>query len=362
MENKIFNKKLLGTLAFILFSASIFNYIIDPFDVFHTKNKFNQYKPNIDKSQRISKIPAFKLSKEKVSAIWIGSSKTGWSSNEEYEKTILNKNIKNMTLNGSSFYEAILMAKNAALIHPEIDTIYFGIDFCMMKKYVEKPDALKSINKTKITKEEILPLLISLDTTQHSIKTFTKNLKKKPKKEKDYGEATQYNKKVFHKFENTINSYYKESYKNFELDNKKFEDLKTFIKWCKEQNIKLIFFTTTMHITERILIDNTGNLDSFYKFKKELAQIQPYYDFAIIDKYTTDKIAPEMQYFRDAVHAYPFIRKKISNKLFGLKEDFGYFVTQNNIESIHQKDKQSFIKYKKKNPEIIKKVSDWSKE
>ena len=65
-----------------------------------------------------------------------------------------------------------------------------------------------------------------------------------------------------------------------------------------------------MHISERISIHNNGYTDDFYKFKEELAKIQPYYDFAIIDKYTTDVIRPEMQYFRDAIHTYSFLRKK----------------------------------------------------
>lgn len=182
LENKYFNKNLIFVCLFVLVGVSFFNYQIDPFDVFHVKNSLNEYKPNIDKNHRISKIPAFKIYKEPVDAIWVGSSKTGWSSNEEYEKSVLNSNIKNLTLNGSSFLEAITMAKNAIQIHPEIKTVYFGIDFCMMKKYVEKPDALKPISKTNLTKEEILPLLISLDTIQHSTKTFSKNLKKK-----DYG-------------------------------------------------------------------------------------------------------------------------------------------------------------------------------
>ena len=39
----------------------------------------------------------------------------------------LKQNIKNLTLNSCSFSEAIVMAKNAVQIHPEIKTVYFGI-------------------------------------------------------------------------------------------------------------------------------------------------------------------------------------------------------------------------------------------
>ena len=360
MEYKNFARKIIYIILSFIIIISLFNYYIDPFNVFHTNNKFNKHKPNIDKNHRLSKIPAFKLNKNKIDAIWIGSSKTGWSSNEEYEKSILNQNIVNLTLNGSSFYEAITMAKNALLIHPEIKTIYFGIDFCMMKKYVEKADDLKPISKKQLTKEEILPLLISLDTLEHSTKTFNSNLKKKKKIKEEYGFEKQYNKKVFHKFKNTINSYYKESYKNFQFDDNKISELKNFIDWCKEKDAKVVFFTTTMHMAERILIDNTENLNEFYKFKEELAKIQPYYNFAIVDKYTTDEIKPDMQYFRDAVHSYAFIRRKISNQLFGINEDFGHLVNRANVKKHNIDDDILFQKYKKQNQELVKNVKKWS--
>ena len=87
MDNKKFNKYVVTSIISSIVLVGLFNYFIDPLDVFHTKNNFNNYKPNIDKNHRISKIPAFKLNKEQINAIWIGSSKTGWSSNEEYEKS-----------------------------------------------------------------------------------------------------------------------------------------------------------------------------------------------------------------------------------------------------------------------------------
>ena len=228
----------------------------------------------------------------------------------------------------------------------------------MMNDVIEKADILRPTQKAKLTKEEVLPLLISIDSTQNSLKTLLTNFKKKEIASEIYGQEKQYNKKVIHKFKNTINSYHK-GYENFKLSEKKIDDLKEFINWSNENGVKVIFFTTTMHIAEQILIDNTGNTDAFYKFKEELAQIQPYYDFAVVDKYTTDEIKPEMQYFRDAVHAYPFIRKKISDRLFGINEDFGYFADKNNIKSHNANNKALFIKYREEHPELVKNVKQW---
>lgn len=53
----------------IVFFISIFNFIIDPYAVFHNDNKFNVSRPNIDKNSRISRIPAFKLLKENAELV-----------------------------------------------------------------------------------------------------------------------------------------------------------------------------------------------------------------------------------------------------------------------------------------------------
>ena len=154
MDNQRFNKAFVITLFFTIVFIVSLNYLIDPYDVFHIKNRFNINKPHADSNQRVSKVPALKLNREKIDAIWVGSSRTGWSSNVEYESSVLNANIKNLALNGCSFYEAITMAKNAIIIHPEIKTVYFGIDFSMMNGVAETLDATRPNTKPQLTKEE----------------------------------------------------------------------------------------------------------------------------------------------------------------------------------------------------------------
>ena len=100
---------------------------------------------------------------------------------------------------------------------------------------------------------------------------------------------------------------------------------------------------------------------SFNKFKRQLAKIKPYYDFAVIDKYTTEKIQPDMQYFKDPVHAYPFVRKKISNQLFLNNEDFGVLINQNNVEQHIQNEEIKFKKFIINNSGLKEQVKEWSK-
>lgn len=369
MQNKSFNAKILYGLVLVITIVSVFNYYIDPYNVFHNDNHFNFYRPSLNKNHRISKIPELKLMKTKIDAVWIGSSRTGWYSSEEYDSFVAKKTIKNMFINGCSFKETITMAKNAMIIRPEIKEIYIGLDFSMFKTGIEKSNALLPTKSKKLVKEEVLPLLFSLDTFSCSIKTLSKNLKlKKLQRKKDtasiianFGEEKQVNKKVIHKFKNTIKEYYADCYHNFELDESKVDELKAFIEYANENGKKVVFFITPMHMTERILFEGTNALEDFYKLKVKLAEIQPFYDFATVDEFSTEKISVDMQHFRDAVHAYPRLRKKITNKLFGKDENYGVLITKDNVHKYNEIDKQMFLKYLDENQDAIRLVKEWCK-
>lgn len=359
-----YNKVLLLLVISIIFFVSFLNIFVDPFDVFHTKNYFNRVRPNIDKNQRISLIPGLKFDKREINSIWIGSSKTGWNSNEKYESVLLGFNIKNLALKHCSIKESIDMAKNAILIHPEIKTIYWGLDFSEFKKIdSQKVDSIKLISNKDITKEELLPLIISFDTFGDTFKTIQKNLKKKVKviSYKDYGNRKEYNSKILNKYKDTVKNYYRDYYSDYQLSNDIFEEIEDFIDYAKNKGVKVVIFATTMHITERILIDNTNNSDNFNEFKRKLVKIQPYYDFAVVDKYTTEEIKPDMKYFRDAIHAYAFIRKKITNQLFLNNEDFGVWVSEKNIEEHLKNEDIKFKNHLRKNGDLVEQTKEWCK-
>ena len=361
---KKYNQALILITISIVLIVGFLNVIIDPFNVFHTKNHFNRIRPNIDKNQRISLIPSFKFDKRDINSIWVGSSKTGWGLCSEYESEIANANVVSLTLNSSSIDEAIEMATNAMIIHPEIKKIYWGIDFAEMKQSaIKKTNSVKLTNQKNITKEELLPLIISLDTFSDTSKTIQKNLKRNVKISScaDYGNKKEYNSKIINKYKDTAKKYYRDYYKNYKLNYDTFKKIENFIKESKDKGVEVIIFATTMHITERILIDNTNNSKAFSEFKRELSKIQPYYDFAVVDKYTTDEIRPDMQYFRDTIHAHPFVRKKITNQLFLNNEDFGVFVNKSNVEQHIKNEEIKFQKFMKNNSELRQQVKEWSK-
>lgn len=353
------------------------NYFVDPLNVFHTTNILNINRPCANKNQRLSKIPAFKLNKDNVDVVWIGSSKTGEATNKRYEDYLVNGNFVNMAINGGSFTEAYNMAKNVILIHPEIKKIYFGVDFHEMRvRYTEEPNNIQLINNPEITKSEVIPLLLSYKMLEFSIITISKNLrfinsKNLPKNEqlakftKDKEIVLKspiniWDEDIERNYHHMIYAYDK-FYTNYILDKHKFEQLKELIEFAKSKNVDIVIFGTSMHVSERYIIKNTKNLDNFDNFKRELVKIQAYYDFATINKYTTEDIKPDMKYFMDSGHVYPNLRTKMTSQIIKHDEDFGIFLTKENVEQHIKQDKMNFEKYYNEHKDLMIKIKEWSK-
>lgn len=374
---KFYNIALISVFLCLLIFIMGINYFIDPLDVFHTKNIFNISKTCVNKNQRLSKIPAFKLNKEIVDAVWIGSSKTGECTNKAYENYLIKGNFVNMAINGGSFEEAYNMAKNVILIHPEIKRIYFGVDFHEMRvRYTEEPNNIQLIKNKNLTREELLPLLLSYKMLEFSFTTISRNLNVNNWKllnndlkitaftendEKTLKTPLNiYEQNIEDNFHQMIYAYDK-FYTNYKLDNHKFEQLRELIFFAKSKNVEIIIFGTSMHVSERYVIKNTNNLENFDNFKRELVKIQPYYDFAIIDKYTTEDIKPDMKYFMDSGHAYPNLRTKMTSQIIKHDEDFGKYLTEENVENSIKTDDLSFEKYYESHKSLMSKIIDWSK-
>ncbi len=375
---KFYNISLILVFLILLLSIICINYFIDPLDVFHTKNIFNVYKTCMNKNQRLSKIPAFKLNKDKVDVVWIGSSKTGECTNKAYEDYLVNGNFVNMAINGGSFLEAYNMAKNVISIHPEIKRIYFGVDFHEMRvRYTEEPNNIQLITSKNLTRDEILPLLLSYKMLEFSITTISKNLKfdnwKALKTETEHIAFSKddeiklktpikiYDEDIEKNFHHMIYAYDK-FYTNYKLDEHKFAQLKELVEFAKSKNVEIVIFGTSMHVSERYVIKNKNLLESFDTFKRKLVKIQPYYDFAIIDKYTTEDIKPDMNYFMDSGHAYPALRAKMTSQIIKHNDDFGRYLTQENVDKYIKIDNSNFEKYYNEHKDLMSKIKEWSKD
>lgn len=99
---------------------------------------------------------------------------------------------------------------------------------------------------------------------------------------------------------------------------------------CEKNNIKLVLFMTPTHITT-YLSDDIRNLN---EFKYELAHVGDFYDFSIINFYTTNNY-----FWGETSHASAMFEEMVANVLRGreeenqnLKDKLYVLVTRENVE------------------------------
>lgn len=323
-EWRYFNKKLFFICISILTTIIIFNILIDPFSIFNTPKivHFNKIKSDADRNQRITKIVGLKLEKQPLESIFLGSSRVNSSISETYYKQLTGLNTKNLGMNALSHDETFKIAHNAILIHPEIKTIYIGLDFF---RFLEKNKDNKRIvplsNTKKLTISEINPLVLSLNTTIASINTLKTNLKKKKMKNTD--------KKAF--FLQKI-KHYSDNYKNAQLANSEFLKLKNFKNEMEKSGYKIVFYTNPTHITDLVLIHKLGYLKLFNEWKIELVKHFNYTDFNFVNEITTEEINNDTKYFIECSHSSMLMGKLIIDNLINKSNSYGKDLTTSNIK------------------------------
>lgn len=346
----------------VIFVSSFVNYVVDPFDIFNSVkiNYFNSYKPCKSKQQRMTKVPGLKLDRRAITAVFVGSSKTDWMFNEKYFSEILNGNVISMCLNSSSIQESIIMAKNSILIHPEIKTVYFGLDFfASNENYNNTVLDVELISNKRITRKEIMPLLFSWDALDSSIKTVFKNLFNDKKYDFDSIQPKK-NPRVEHYFKEVIERYKKNYYTDYILDPDLILKLTEFENFAKSKNVNVVFYITPTHVADLINIKNQELLDDYYIFKKLIAEKYDYYDFSLINKYNTEPINPDMIYFRDAVHTTKYYGTLFVQNLNSDKSEMAVYITKENIDKYIRQDELNLELYIKNNPELVLKVEEWA--
>lgn len=350
-------------IVFVVMSAAI-NFTADPYNIFKTFRikKFNLLKPCETKQQRITKIPQLKLYKNNIDILYVGSSKTDWWLNTDYHSKLSGKNVYSMALSSSSLQESIIMAKNSIFLHPEIKKIYFGIDFFSFAQgYYDTAVDVDLIKEKNLTKTELLPLLISLDTINYSIQTIITNIKSAtPTAQADSSSCSVNNPKAEYYFKQTIKKYKKEYYGNYKLNKNAFSALKDFNNFAKQNNVEVVFFVTPSHIADLINIYNNNIWDDYKTFKKELANMFDYYDLASINKYNTEPVNSQIKYFRDAVHATYLLGEKFALNFYTTPNDSAVLITKKNINSYLQNEDIKLKNYLQDNPQTVKQIEEYS--
>ncbi len=337
-----YNKKLL-CIFFTLFIVIIcFNIIIDPFCIFKTPQieHINKIKSDKDRNQRITKIVGLKLDNKPLDSVFLGSSRVNSSISEEYYKKLTGKNTKNLGMNALSHDETFKIARNAILIHPEIKTIYIGLDFFrFLEKNVSNKRIVPLSDKKVLTLSEINPLLFSFNTTLASVNTLIANIKGQNNK-------SQNDKKAY--FIEKL-KHYSGNYDNAKLTDSEFEKLANFKDEMEEKGYKVVFYTNPTHVTDLSLINELGYISLFNEWKIKMAENFPYTDFDFVNEITAEEINDNTKYFIECSHASSLTGELIINNLIKHANNYGIQITKENITAHNANNQKNIELWEKDN-------------
>lgn len=351
MKNKwkSYNRKLLFVFFGILMFIVISSIVIDPFNIFNfPKIKyFNELKPDKDRNQRITKIVGLKLEKKPLQSVFLGSSRVNSSIDETYYKKLTQKNTKNLGMNALSHDETFKIAKHVILVHPEIETIYVGLDFFrfLERNKDNKRNVILSSSK-KLTISELNPLLLSFNTIIASVNTVRTNIKYRNFKPVETDKTDFFIKKL---------EQYSNNYENASLDENEILKFKLFKQKMEKSGYNVVFYINPTHISDIALIQKMGYLDIFHLWKEKLADNFNYIDFDFVNEMTEEEINKDTKYFLECSHSSYLMGNLILEKLILDNNQYGFYVTAENIKKHNKENKKALLKWEKEN-------SFWSKE
>ncbi len=330
----------------ILLFLIIFNILIDPFDIFHVPKikKINYIKPDKARNERVTKIVGLKLEKGSINSVFLGSSRVNSSISEEYFKKISKKTAKNMGMNALSHDETFKIANNIILIHPEVKTIYVGLDFFRFLE--ENKDNKRNVNLSdtkKLTVTELNPLVLSFNTIQASFNTLRDNLRYRDTKIK-VDKGPYFKKKL---------ADYKCNYNNAKLAVSEIEKLKNFKSEMEQKGYKVVYYTNPTHVLDLSLIKQMGYWDVYKAWKRNLAQRFDYIDFNFVNDKTAEPVDENTEYFLESSHSTKKMGEVIIDNLISKNNDYGINITKGNVRKIEILNEQELEKWEKSNPDWV---------
>ena len=347
MIYKNFNKLLIVSISFVLLSTIVFNFIINPYNIFNTLNikGLNQVKNNTINTE-MSKFYALKR-------LEIDTLITGTSRSEHLNPTFIQKFTKDKVYNLSMPGSGIKLQKENIeyfVKHKNIKRVILGLDFFAFNPANNSKDKHPRYDDKYIS--DYQDSLLSIRTLRKSIKTLKDNLKNK-KSTLHYENGYRHNEDISLKIKNGGIVYIKErfkkqvtmistqkvhfnneEFKNPSSINKALADLNAIVNLCKDKDIELIMFISPLYVKITELIYKRGYGFSYEYWKKELAKYGDIYDFS-----SYNKVTKKISNYIDGSHYQEHIAKLIVEKLLqndSKKEssDFGIILNMKNIDII----------------------------
>lgn len=358
---------------------SLVNLAVDPYGVFDAPilAGFNQVKPQLDKQVRLYK--AIEVIRIKPKTILLGTSRTEFGLDPDNPVLGKNQPTYNLALPAANMYEARRYFEHALVNQPNLKTVAIGLDFLMFNKFTENtPDYKENrLMQTHIIIEDLINSTFSIDAAIASAKTIKMNLLQPQEKigffypngmrnmefyiKNIYGNVpTQVIVRQLLK-EGVFRQYDRD--RVYEISKDFLNDLQIVVKTCQQKNLDCKLFISPSHAIQWEALRAVGAWPLFEEWKREVVKIAPVWDFSGYNSITTEPLKNEMKNYWDNSHYKKEVGDLLLHRIFQVNkktvpEDFGVFITSENIESHLKKIRFEREKWAKNNPEEVQFVED----
>ena len=286
---KKYSIRLLSGVFFLMFCLSMFNWLINPLDIFLSPEieGLNTYKLDVGRHTRISKI--YQLERIKPEAIFLASSRGGVFYEEYYSPD--HARWYNLSMPSASTYELLRVMQHAQTVHP-LKRVVIGLDEVftgsVQHNYSENRLAVtvdgRKNNKRYIQRwEDILSGLFSMDTLRSSLRTI-----RKQKDRPDIIDMAKFNservlkaggnRQMFRKMEGSVFSLYHNSQIDCRNDtgngiddiDSPARDFRTLVEFAYKNKIELYIFISPAHARLYETLSIAGQWCMIEKTKREI--------------------------------------------------------------------------------------------
>lgn len=312
-----------GIPAFLI---ALFNWIIDPFDYYHSPRwkHLNAVKVSLEKQQRLHK--SLEIARLKPTAIFLGSSRlmAGLNPDDFYE--LRGEKAYNAGFAGASMEEIYHYFEHALHHQPQLKVVIIGLDLFAFgqHKRPQKDFSLSRLKANIFDWKNYLTVLWSQTALKSSYETSQANYFDQPVPyflPNGFYNPLAFSEKGFLAKDDT--SYIKMIFENrdfyygFRLGQDKIGFFKKLVRTCQEKGIELhAFFCPAKALYWRSLNEH-GLGPALEKLKQELSAIHPIWDFSGFNCVTQETLQIDTPLYYECSHFRPQVGRMILEKMFG---------------------------------------------
>jgi len=326
---------------------------------------------------------ARQIAKVKPSVLFLGSSRTERGIDPNYYSLISGGAAFNAGLVASDIEVQMNYLKYAKMVDPNLEKVFIGLDFEAFNEYGFPVNLYseKRLRSATMSSDDLIVTLFSLKSLKDSFRVIKassleqellddfllledgsmdeRRAYKLSEQSLQEGGKNPYFDHLRDYLED-INIYKNYSLKNYSMSQNKLGRLRMLIDYCRNNGLELTVFIHPSHALQWEGIKVTGRWEEFEAWKKEVVKTTQVWDFSGYNSVTT---APtdNFEHYWDQSHYRKQVGNLVLNRMLGVYEDsvpkdFGYLMTQENIEQHLLRIRKEKKAWEENNPEIVNRI------